>query len=385
VAEYGIAAHWQYKEGGSPATSGAAAERFNWLRQLVDWQKDGVGADSSDFLASIKEDLFDEEVFVFTPHGDVVGLRKGSTAVDFAYRIHSEVGNHCQGVRINDRLCPLATPLQNGDFVQVITAKNAHPSLDWLNFVATPTARNRIRAWYKRSHREENVLRGTEMLERELGRDGFDLLLNGEALARVARRCNLVGTEDLLATLGFGGVTLQQVVNRLREEVRLATAATAAPPTTEELAARLHDTALIWRAMRQGSRGRPASAFSRSMPSPLPKAITSRWERCASGRCPHPSRVTMPGCARSCCCRSTSRRHPPPPALPPRSRCARPTAAPCTRCCAPMLTNSARLPPPCWRCRTATMSSSARPAPRRARWWRHSKRCACPMSSCCTS
>ncbi len=239
VAEYGIAAHWQYKEGGSPAASGAAAERFNWLRQLVDWQKDGVGADSSDFLASIKEDLFDEEVFVFTPHGDVVGLRKGSTAVDFAYRIHSEVGNHCQGVRINDRLCPLATALQNGDFVQVITAKNAHPSLDWLNFVATPTARNRIRAWYKRSHREENILRGTEMLERELGRDGFDLLLNGEALARVARRCNLVGTEDLLATLGFGGVTLQQVVNRLREEVRLATAAAAPPPTNEELAASL--------------------------------------------------------------------------------------------------------------------------------------------------
>ena len=237
VAEYGIAAHWKYKEGGSPAASGAAAERFNWLRQLVDWQKDGVGDDSSDFLAAIKEDLFDEEVFVFTPTGDVVGLRKGSTSVDFAYRIHSEVGNHCQGVRINDRLCPLATPLQNGDFVQVITAKNAHPSLDWLNFVATPTARNRIRAWYKRSHREDNIQRGTEMLERELGRDGFDLLLNGEALARVARRCNLISTEDLLATLGFGGVTLQQVVNRLREEIRLATAAAVAPPTNEELAA----------------------------------------------------------------------------------------------------------------------------------------------------
>ncbi len=239
VAEYGIAAHWKYKEGGSPAASGAAAERFNWLRQLVDWQKDGVGEDSSDFLASIKEDLFDEEVFVFTPNGDVVGLRKGSTSVDFAYRIHSEVGNHCQGVRINDRLCPLATPLQNGDFVQVITAKNAHPSLDWLNFVATPTARNRIRAWYKRSHREDNVLRGTEMLERELGRDGFDRLLNGEALARVARRCNLISTEDLLASLGFGGVTVQQVVNRLREEVRLATAAATPIPTNEELAASL--------------------------------------------------------------------------------------------------------------------------------------------------
>jgi guanosine-3',5'-bis(diphosphate) 3'-pyrophosphohydrolase len=239
VAEYGIAAHWKYKEGGSPAASGADAERFNWLRQLVDWQKDGVGQDSSDFLRSIKEDLFDEEVFVFTPKGDVVGLRKGSTAVDFAYRIHSEVGNHCQGVRINDRLCPLATPLQNGDFVQVITAKTAHPSLDWINFVATPTARNRIRQWYKKSHREDNIRRGTEMLERELGRDGFDTLLHGEAMERVARRCNLVSTEDLLAALGFGGVTLHQMLNRLREELRLASEAAAPVLSNEELARNL--------------------------------------------------------------------------------------------------------------------------------------------------
>ena len=236
VAEFGIAAHWKYKEGGSPAASGADAERFNWLRQLVDWQKDDVGEDSGDFLRSIKEDLFDEEVFVFTPKGDVVGLRKGSTAVDFAYRIHSEVGNHCQGVRINDRLCPLATPLQNGDFVQIISSKAAHPSLDWLNFVATPTARNRIRQWYKKSHREENILRGTAMLERELGRDGFDALLNGEAMAKVARRCNLVGTDDLLAAIGFGGVTLHQALNRLREELRLASAVATPVLSNEELA-----------------------------------------------------------------------------------------------------------------------------------------------------
>jgi len=236
VAEFGIAAHWKYKEGGSPAASGADAERFNWLRQLVDWQKDDGGEDSGDFLRSIKEDLFDEEVFVFTPKGDVVGLRKGSTAVDFAYRIHSEVGNHCQGVRINDRLCPLATPLQNGDFVQIVTSKAAHPSLDWLNFVATPTARNRIRQWYKKSHRDENIQRGTAMLERELGRDGLDALLNGEAIAKVARRCNLVGTEDLLAAIGFGGVTLHQALNRLREELRLASAVAAPVLSNEELA-----------------------------------------------------------------------------------------------------------------------------------------------------
>ena len=245
VAEFGIAAHWKYKEGGSPAALGADAERFNWLRQLVDWQKDGVGEDSNDFLRSIKEDLFDEEVFVFTPKGDVVGLRKGSTAVDFAYRIHSEVGNHCQGVRINDRLCPLATPLQNGDFVQVVTSKSAHPSLDWLNFVATPTARNRIRQWYKKSHREENIQRGTAMLERELGRDGFDALLNGEAMAKVARRCNLVATEDLLAALGFGGVTLHQVLNRLREELRLASAESEPELSNEELARKVEAQAPV--------------------------------------------------------------------------------------------------------------------------------------------
>jgi RelA/SpoT family (p)ppGpp synthetase len=252
VAEYGIAAHWKYKEGGSPA-DGDEMARFNWLRQLVDWQKEGGGRDHSDYLKSIKEDLFDEEVFVFTPKGDVVGLRKGSTAVDFAYRIHSEVGNHCQGVRINDRLCPLTTPLQNGDFVQVITSKTAHPSLDWLNFVATPTARERIRQWYKRSHREENILRGREMLERELGRDGLETLLSGEAMARVARRCNLSSSEDLLASLGFGGVTLHQVTNRLREEMRLQEAAAAPVVSNEQLAKNLSDQAEALNADPSGS------------------------------------------------------------------------------------------------------------------------------------
>ena len=236
VAEFGIAAHWKYKEGGSPASSSSEAERFNWLRQLVDWQQEGGNDDHNDYLASIKEDLFDEEVFVFTPKGDVLGLRKGSTPVDFAYRIHSEVGNHCHGARINDRLCSLATSLQNGDFVQILTSKTAHPSLDWLNFVATPTARNRIRQWYKRSHRDETIERGKILLERELGRDGFDALLNGAAMHRVAQRCNVPSSEDLLASLGFGAVTLHQVLNRLREEIRLQAAQTVAPPSNEEVA-----------------------------------------------------------------------------------------------------------------------------------------------------
>jgi (p)ppGpp synthase/HD superfamily hydrolase len=182
--------------------------------------------------------------------------------VDFAYRIHSEVGNHCQGVRINDRLSPLATPLQNGDFVQVISAKTAHPSLDWLNFVATPTARNRIRHWYKTSHRDENIQRGRDLLERELGRDGFDALLHGEAIAKVARRCNLVSTDDLLASLGFGGVTLHQVLNRLREELRLASVAAAPVLSNEDLARSLS-------AQAEAASTRPAPPSTHGGDSPI--------------------------------------------------------------------------------------------------------------------
>ena len=221
VAEFGIAAHWKYKEGGSPAIG--KAERFNWFRQLVEWQEEGTEKDHNDYLASIKEDLFDEEVFVITPKGDVVGLRKGSTAIDFAYRIHSEVGNHCSGIRINEKLSPLSTKLNNGDFIEILTSNNASPSLDWLNFVVTPTAKNRIRQWYKKSHRDETIKRGKDLLEKEVGKNGFEALMSSEAMKKVAQRCNLKSTEDILASLGFGGLTLHQVLNRLREEIKVQT------------------------------------------------------------------------------------------------------------------------------------------------------------------
>ena len=219
VAEFGIAAHWQYKEGGSPATGNQ--EKFNWLRQLVELQKEGKEKDHNDYLASIKEDLFDEEVFVITPKGDVVSLRKGSTAIDFAYRIHSEIGNHCNGIRINEKLSPLSTLLKNGDFVEIITNNNSTPSLDWLNFVVTPTAKNRIRQWYKKSHRDETIKRGRELLEKEVGRNGFETLMSSEAMKKVAQRCNLKTTEDIFSSLGYGGLTLHQVLNRLREEIKI--------------------------------------------------------------------------------------------------------------------------------------------------------------------
>ena len=231
IAEFGIAAHWKYKEGGSPAL--VKAEKFNWLRQLVEWQQEGNEKDHNDYLTSIKEDLFNEEVFVITPKGDVVGLRKGSTAIDFAYRIHSEVGNHCNGIRINEKLSPLSTLLKNGDFVEIITSNNSSPSLDWLNFAVTPTAKNRIRQWYKKSHREETIKRGRDLLEKEIGKNGFESLMNSEKMNKVAQRCNLKNTDDLLASLGYGGVTLHQVLNKLRDEIKITTVENKNPTDTQ--------------------------------------------------------------------------------------------------------------------------------------------------------
>ncbi|MGQ9870083.1 RelA/SpoT family protein [Leptodesmis sp.] len=219
VAEYGIAAHWKYKEAGNSATPLTKTdEKFTWLRQLLDWQSDLK--DAQEYLESIKDDLFDGEVYVFTPQGDVVSLGRGSTPVDFAYRIHTEVGNHCAGARVNGRMVTLDTPLKNGDIVEILTQKNSHPSLDWLNFTVTNGARNRIRQWYKRSCREENIARGREMLERELGKNGFEALLKSAPMQATVERCNYHSVEDLLAALGYGEVTLNLTVNRLREAVK---------------------------------------------------------------------------------------------------------------------------------------------------------------------
>ena len=219
IAEYGIAAHWKYKETGSSSTQLTTTdEKFTWLRQLLDWQSDLK--DAQEYLENIKDDLFDGDVYVFTPQGDVVSLSRGATPVDFAYRIHTEVGNHCAGVRVNERMTTLDTPLKNGDIVEILTQKNARPSLDWLNFVVTPGARNRIRQWYKRSNREENVDRGREMLERALGKNGFEALLKSAPMQATAERCNYHSVEDLLAAVGYGEVTLNLTLNRLREAVK---------------------------------------------------------------------------------------------------------------------------------------------------------------------
>jgi GTP diphosphokinase / guanosine-3',5'-bis(diphosphate) 3'-diphosphatase len=233
VAEYGIAAHWKYKEAGkadkagtdTPETSKATPtrrtevdEKFSWLRQLLEWQNDVK--DAIEFDDHLRDHLLERDVYVFTPKGEVISLRQGSTPIDFAYRIHTEVGNHCAGAKVNDRIVPLSRTLINGDIVEVIVRENSHPSLDWLNFVVSPGARNRITQWYKRSHRDENVARGKELLERELGKSGLEALLKSDPMIAVAQRCNYVSVEDLLAGLGYGEITQKMVVNRLRETIK---------------------------------------------------------------------------------------------------------------------------------------------------------------------
>jgi guanosine-3',5'-bis(diphosphate) 3'-pyrophosphohydrolase len=225
IAEYGIAAHWKYKEtGGSNIQTTAQDEKFTWLRQLLEWQSDLK--DAQEYLESIKDNLFEDDVYVFTPKGDLVSLSPGSTTVDFAYRIHTEVGNHCAGARVNGRMIPLSTRLQNGDIVEILTQKNSHPSLDWLNFVRTSAAKNRIKQWYKRSRREENLARGRDLLEKELGKTGFENLLKSDAMEAVAEKCNYHSVDDLLAALGYGEITLNLVLNRWREIVKAEQPAT---------------------------------------------------------------------------------------------------------------------------------------------------------------
>ncbi len=231
VAEYGIAAHWKYKESGNSQTAvGEDEEKFTWLRQLLDWQSDLK--DAQEYLSDVKNNLFDEEVYAFTPDGDVVPLSRGATPVDFAYRIHTEVGNHCAGAKVSGRIVPLNTELQNGDIVEVITQKNAHPSLDWLNFVVSTGARNRIRQWYKNFHRDENRDRGHDMLEKVMGKSGLDALLKTAPAQATAERCNYSSVDDLLAGLGYGEVTLNAVVNRLQEAVKDAQPVAPEEPST---------------------------------------------------------------------------------------------------------------------------------------------------------
>jgi GTP pyrophosphokinase len=216
IADYGIAAHWKYKESDSVSKPlKGDDQKFTWLRQLVEWQRDLK--DPQEYLDSVREDLFDSEVYVFSPKGDVYCLPRGATPVDFAYRVHTEVGNHCSGALVNNVMVPLQRPLKHGDIVTILTQNNAHPSTDWINFVATNSAKSRIRQWFKRSRRDENLALGRSALERELGKNGLETLLKSDQMQKLAERCNYHNVEDLIAGIGYGETSVNTVVNKLRE------------------------------------------------------------------------------------------------------------------------------------------------------------------------
>ena len=219
TAESGIAAYWHYKQDGSPKDRDKKFdEKLAWLRRILEWQQDVN--DGSEFMESLKTDLFEDTVFIFTPKGDVIELPKGSCPVDFAYRVHTEVGHKCTGARVNGRIVPLDYQLSNGDIVEIITSKSSlGPTRGWLDFVKTSSARSRIKAWFKRSQRQENVLKGHELLEAELRKrhlDSKELLKEGK-LSEVLERFSLSTLDDLFSAVGDGSLTANQVANRIKE------------------------------------------------------------------------------------------------------------------------------------------------------------------------
>ncbi len=240
-SEYGVAAHWRYKETGSsrPGTSDNLDAQLAWLRQMVDWQDETE--DSREFLKSLKMDLDDTEVFVFTPQGEVLSLRAGSTPVDFAYAIHTEVGNHCVGAKVNGSIVPLSYELQVGDRVEILTQKSASPSRDWLNMVKTPSARSKIRSYFSKVTRSDDMQMGRDMLLREMRKHGLGLssAQSMRALKLVAEALGFKDPDEMYVHIGTGKEKAQHVTNRLlkilvdkgNEEAEKPTVGTSASST----------------------------------------------------------------------------------------------------------------------------------------------------------
>ncbi|MBI5235045.1 MAG: bifunctional (p)ppGpp synthetase/guanosine-3',5'-bis(diphosphate) 3'-pyrophosphohydrolase [Deltaproteobacteria bacterium] len=221
IAEYGIAAHWKYKEGREIETKDE--ENFAWLRQLLEWQRDLK--DSAEFMESVKVDLFPDEVFVFTPKGAIKEFPFGATTVDFAYGIHTDIGNRCAGARVNGKMVPLRYQLGNGDVVEIITAVNHHPSKDWLGFVATARAKTRIRHWIKTEERGQSIALGRELCDREFGKHGLELgkLIKSGELDRIAKeQFGLQGADSFLASIGYGKVSVMQALGKILPPEKLA-------------------------------------------------------------------------------------------------------------------------------------------------------------------
>ena len=219
VSEYGVAAHWKYKEAGKSV--GATREydqKMSWLRQMVSLQHELD--DPREYFEALKVDVFSDEVFVFTPKGDVVDLPKGSIPIDFAYRIHTEVGHHCVGAKVNGKIVPLEYKLKNGDIVSIITNKsNNGPSRDWLNIVASSETRTKIRSWFKKQRKEENIARGMDLMEKEAKHLGYapKEVLKPKRLELLAKKLNIPQVNDLLAAIGYGGITVNSILSKLIE------------------------------------------------------------------------------------------------------------------------------------------------------------------------
>ncbi|MGL5694165.1 MAG: RelA/SpoT family protein [Peptostreptococcaceae bacterium] len=219
IAEYGIAAHWKYKEGKtSISKEDKVEEKLQWLRQMMEWEKDLK--DPHEFLDALKEDVFNSQVYVFTPKGDVIEMPAEATPIDFAYRVHTNVGNKCVGAKIDGRIVPIDYKLQNGNIIEILTSSNSNgPSRDWLNIVKTPNAKSRIRQWFKKERREENIERGNEVLEREFKKHGIPLRDSAieKYMIQIAKKFNQPSVEDLIATIGYGGIMVSQVVQKVKE------------------------------------------------------------------------------------------------------------------------------------------------------------------------
>ncbi len=216
TAEYGIAAHWKYKEG--VVRSENFDDKLTWLRQLLEWQADLN--DPRDFMETLKIDFFTDEVFVFTPKGDVINLPDGSTPIDFAYRVHTAVGNNCVGAKVDGRIVPINYKLRNGNIVEVITTPNGSgPSRDWLKIVKSTQAKNKIRQWFKQKDRDVNVAKGREQLEKEIKRLGYKPgdILKEEWIKSVAGKMSINSIDDLYASIGYGNVSINQVLSKLKE------------------------------------------------------------------------------------------------------------------------------------------------------------------------
>lgn len=219
TSEYGIAAHWKYKEGRSSQND--FDEKLKWLRQMLEWQSEV--RDTKEFMETLKIDLVIDEVYVFTPKGDVIDLPIDSTPIDFAYKIHSAIGNKCVGAKINGKIVPLDYKLQNGDIVEIITSANSNgPSRDWLKIVKSSQAKNKIRQWFKKDKREESIQKGKEQLEKEFKRMGYtsSQILKSDKINQIYKKFGLHSMDDLYASLGYGGLTLNQVMMKIREEIR---------------------------------------------------------------------------------------------------------------------------------------------------------------------